>query len=78
MDKNIQRANEFYDNEEEGDRNVTLHREATPPKRARSKSPRPQSNDDLPFLLFTQKLFVLQHTPHGDLHCRLSQVPSHL
>ena len=43
VDKNIQRGNEFYDNEEEGDRNVTLHREATPPKRARSKSPRPQS-----------------------------------
>lgn len=43
-DKNVQRGNEFYENEEEGDRNVTLHREATPPKRARSKSPRPQSN----------------------------------
>lgn len=43
-DKNVQRGNEFYDNEEEGDRNVTLHREATPPKRARSKSPRPQTH----------------------------------
>ncbi|XP_065890704.1 histone deacetylase 1-like [Dysidea avara] len=43
-DKNIQRGDEFYDNEEEGDRNVSSHREATPPKRARSKSPRPQTH----------------------------------
>ena len=51
-DKNIQRGNEYYDSEVDGDRNATLHREATPPKRARSKSPRPQQSS------FCLKVFI--------------------
>lgn len=73
-DKNIQRGNEFYDNEEEGDRNVTLHREATPPKRARSKSPRPQSTNYAGISVIYSN--ILQHTPHEGLHCHLNQAQS--
>jgi len=64
-DKNIQQGNEFYDNEEEGDRNAALHREATPPKRARSKSPRPQSNFVVTFVIGLHMIpfYLVAHTP---------------
>ena len=76
-DKNIQRGNEFYDNEVEGDRNATLHREATPPKRARSKSPRPQSDIQHLYDYHMYKTMrLVQHTLQEGRHCHQSQVPS--
>ena len=76
-DKNIQRGNEFYNNEEEGDRNATLHREVTPPKRARSKSPRPQSDIQCVYDYHTfRTMHLVQHTLQEGLHCHQSQVPS--